>query len=161
MAFKIKDLMVSILPLGNNPPCHPPTRLIVYPYPTPPYAYNPPCDPPTRRVEYPYPAPPYAYNPLCHPPTRYVEYPYPPPCHPPTWLCLPTVPPDDPTATFQALSILKEQLKQQLAEVEKQQAAIEDCLLPKTIEEVDKLSEKLTEALKELRERRAELSREV
>src|SRR5271166_3045658 len=139
MAFKIKDLMVSILPLGNNPPCHPPTRLIVYPYPTPPYAYNPPC----------------------HPPTRYVEYPYPPPCHPPTWLCLPTVPPDDPTATFQALSILKEQLKQQLAEVEKQQAAIEDCLLPKTIEEVDKLSEKLTEALKELKARRAELSREV
>src|SRR5208283_4932368 len=139
MAFKIKDLMVSILPLGNNPPCHPPTR----------------------RVVYPYPAPPYAYNPLCHPPTRYVEYPYPPPCHPPTWLCLPTVPPDDPTATFQALSILKEQLKQQLAEVEKQQAAIEDCLLPKTIQEVDKLSEKLTEALKELRERRAELSREV
>ncbi|MGD0630560.1 MAG: hypothetical protein ABR987_14610 [Terracidiphilus sp.] len=57
-----------------------------------------------------------------------------------------------------ALSILKEQLKHQLAEVEKEQAAIEKSMLPQTIEQVDDLSAKLTEALKELKELRHELS---
>jgi hypothetical protein len=58
-----------------------------------------------------------------------------------------------------ALSTLKDQLRQQLAEVEKQQATLEAGLLPQTVEEVDKLSNKLHEALEELKARRAELSK--
>jgi hypothetical protein len=57
-----------------------------------------------------------------------------------------------------ALSILKEQLKQQLVEVEREQAAIEKSLLPQTVEQVDDLSRKLTEALQELKELKLELS---
>jgi hypothetical protein len=57
-----------------------------------------------------------------------------------------------------ALSALKEQLKQQLAEVEKQQAAAEADLQPQTVEDVDTLTKKLKDALDELKARRAELS---
>jgi hypothetical protein len=57
-----------------------------------------------------------------------------------------------------ALSILKEQLKQQLAEVEKEQAAVEESLLPQTVEQVDDLSKKLTEALQELKVLKQKLS---
>jgi hypothetical protein len=62
-------------------------------------------------------------------------------------------------ASFAALSILKEQLKQQLAEVEKEQAAVEESLLPQTVEQVDELSKKLTEALQELKVIKQKLSR--
>lgn len=62
-------------------------------------------------------------------------------------------------ASFAALSILKEQLKQQLAEVEKEQAAVEESLLPQTVEQVDELSKKLTEALQELKVLKQKLSR--
>ncbi|MGO9339442.1 MAG: hypothetical protein ACLPY1_18240 [Terracidiphilus sp.] len=61
-------------------------------------------------------------------------------------------------ASFEALLILKEQLKQQLAEVEKEQAALEKCLLPQTVEQVDDLSKKLTEALQELKVLKQKLS---
>ena len=57
-----------------------------------------------------------------------------------------------------ALSILKGQLKQQLAEVEKEQAEIEKSLLPQTVEQVDDLSKKLTEALQELKVLKQKLS---
>jgi hypothetical protein len=61
-------------------------------------------------------------------------------------------------ASFAALSALKEELKQQLAEVEKQHTAAEHSLLPQTVEEVDMLTKKLQGALEELKSRRAELS---
>jgi len=61
-------------------------------------------------------------------------------------------------ASLAALSILKDQLKQQLAEVEKEQAAVEESLLPQTVEQVDKLSKKLTEALQELKVLKQKLS---
>jgi hypothetical protein len=57
------------------------------------------------------------------------------------------------------LSTLKDQLKQQLAEVEKQEAAAQASLQPQTVEEVDTLTKKLQEALEELKARRAELSK--
>jgi hypothetical protein len=63
-----------------------------------------------------------------------------------------------PDASLAALSILKEQLKQQLAEVETEQAAIEKSMLPQTVEQVDELSAKLTDALRELEALRRELS---
>jgi hypothetical protein len=58
-----------------------------------------------------------------------------------------------------ALAALKEQLKQQLAKVEEMQAAAEESLLPKTVEEVDMLIKKFDEALVELKARRAELAK--
>jgi hypothetical protein len=61
-------------------------------------------------------------------------------------------------ASLAALSTLKEQLKQQLAEVEKEQAAVEESLLPQTVEQVDELSKKLTEALQELKVLKQKLS---
>jgi hypothetical protein len=105
-----------------------------------------------------------------------------PPCRTPSRHCVPTFPPGatfiqcfvsfgvlgavdtdqaqtSPVTPFTALSILKGQLTRQLAEVEKQQAAAEQSMLPETVEEVDELSKKLTEALEELKARRAELSK--
>jgi len=61
------------------------------------------------------------------------------------------------STSLAALAALKEQLKEQIAEIEKQQAAIEESLLPKTVEEVDMLTKKLKEALEELEARRKEL----
>jgi len=55
------------------------------------------------------------------------------------------------------LAVLKEQLTQQLAEVEREQTALEKGMAPQTVEEVDMLTDKLNEALKELKARRAEL----
>ena len=56
-----------------------------------------------------------------------------------------------------ALSALKEQLKQQLAEVEKQEQATEESLRPQTVAQVDELLQKLEAAAEELKSRRAEL----
>ena len=57
-----------------------------------------------------------------------------------------------------ALSALKDQLRQQLAEVEKLHSAAEAGMKPQTVEEVDMLTEKLNDALEELKSRRAELA---
>ena len=58
-----------------------------------------------------------------------------------------------------ALSSLRNQLLQQLAEVEERQAAAEANLQPQTVEDVDRLTQKINDALDELKARRAELSR--
>jgi hypothetical protein len=52
---------------------------------------------------------------------------------------------------------LKEQLKQHLAEVEKQEKATEESLRPQSVAQVDELQKKLEAALEELKNRRAEL----
>jgi hypothetical protein len=52
---------------------------------------------------------------------------------------------------------LKDQLKQQLAAVEKQQSATEESLRPQTVAQVDALQKKLEAALDELKARRTEL----
>jgi phage shock protein A len=52
---------------------------------------------------------------------------------------------------------LKEQLKQQLADVEKQHSAAEESLRPQTVAQVDALQKKLEAALEELKGRRTEL----
>jgi hypothetical protein len=62
-----------------------------------------------------------------------------------------------PSQSLAALEALKEQLKRQIAEIEKQEAAIEECLLPRTVEEIDMLARKLHVALEELKVRKAEL----
>lgn len=84
--------------------------------------------------------------------------------HPATWPQITTACPQypvgsDPEASFTALSALKEQLKQQLAEVEQQHAAAEAGLLPQSVEEADMLTKKLQEALDELKAHRAELAK--
>jgi hypothetical protein len=55
------------------------------------------------------------------------------------------------------LSVLKEQLKQQLADVEQQHSAAEESQRPQTIAQVDELQKKLEAALDELKARRTEL----
>jgi hypothetical protein len=55
------------------------------------------------------------------------------------------------------LAALKDQLKQQLAAVEKQQSATEESLRPQTVAQVDALQKKLEAALDELKARRTEL----
>ncbi len=56
------------------------------------------------------------------------------------------------------MTALKEQLKQQLAEVEKQEQAAAESMRPQTVAEVDNLQKKLQDALDELKARRAELA---
>jgi hypothetical protein len=56
---------------------------------------------------------------------------------------------------------LKEQLKQALAQVEVQERAMDESLKPQSIDEVDQLEQKLTEALNELRTRRQELQQKA
>jgi len=62
----------------------------------------------------------------------------------------------DPTA---GLAALKEQLKQAMANVETQEAALNDSLLPQTVAEVDDLTTRLQGALDELKARKAELQK--
>jgi hypothetical protein len=63
-----------------------------------------------------------------------------------------------PSQSLASLATLKEQLKQQIAEIEKQQAAIEKGLSPQTVEEIDVLEGKLHVAIEELKIRKAELT---
>jgi hypothetical protein len=56
------------------------------------------------------------------------------------------------------LAALKEQLKRQLADVEKQHSATEESLRPQTVAQVDQLQSKLEAALEELKARRTELA---
>lgn len=55
------------------------------------------------------------------------------------------------------LGVLKEQLRAQLAQVEKMEAAQAEALQPQSIEELDELEAKLDEAMQALKARRAEL----
>ena len=59
----------------------------------------------------------------------------------------------------EGLGALKEQLKRQLAAIEKQEQAAEEALKPQTVSQVDQLMKKLQEAMDELKTRRAELAR--
>jgi hypothetical protein len=62
----------------------------------------------------------------------------------------------DPAA---GLAALKEQLKQAMANVETQEAALNDSLLPQTVAEVDDLTTRLQGAMDELKARKAELQK--
>jgi DNA repair exonuclease SbcCD ATPase subunit len=57
------------------------------------------------------------------------------------------------------LAALKQQLKQVLADVEKQEQAVTESLRPQTVAEADELQQKLQGALEELKGLRAELAR--
>lgn len=57
------------------------------------------------------------------------------------------------------LTLLKQQLKQSLSQVEAQERAVAESLRPQTLDEVQQLEEKLTGALEELGARRAEIER--
>lgn len=60
---------------------------------------------------------------------------------------------------LQELGILKEQLKQSLVQVEAQERAFAESLQPQTLDELQQLEDKLTGALEELRARRGEIER--
>lgn len=79
-------------------------------------------------------------------------------CGPLSGGCGPSFEPQgDPEQELAGLSALKDQLKQQLAEVEKQEQATEESLHPQTVAEADELQQKLQGALEELKAHRAEL----
>jgi len=67
--------------------------------------------------------------------------------------------PFDPGESLTSLRNLKEQLKEQLDQIEKRQSDLEKNLEPQTVEEVDTLSAKLTKALEDLDQLRAELAK--
>jgi signal transduction histidine kinase len=70
------------------------------------------------------------------------------------------VPPGgDPAVVSQQLAALKVQLQQELAEIEKQQEAVNASLKPQTIAQVDELLGKMREAIDELEKRKAELAK--
>jgi ABC-type Zn uptake system ZnuABC Zn-binding protein ZnuA len=69
------------------------------------------------------------------------------------------VPGGDPWSDPEQLAALKQQLKQALAEVEKQEQAVNEALRPHTVAEVDELQQKFQGALEELKGLRTELSK--
>jgi len=68
-------------------------------------------------------------------------------------------PEEEPQASLEALSTLRQQLQQQLAAVEQQEQAINAALKPQTVSQVDQLMQKLQEAMDELKTQRAELAK--
>jgi hypothetical protein len=74
-------------------------------------------------------------------------------CHPVSIL-----PPAEGEQGLMNLAALKEQLKQQLAEVEKQEEAITESLQPQTVSQVDQLMQKLQDAMEELKSKRTVLA---
>lgn len=67
--------------------------------------------------------------------------------------------PFDPGESLTSLRNLKEQLQQQLDQIEKRHSDLEKNLAPQTVEQADALREKLEKALDDLKEIRAELVR--
>jgi hypothetical protein len=65
----------------------------------------------------------------------------------------------DPTIGVEQLAIMKTQLKQELANIEHQEKALEAQLRPKSAEEVEQLEARLRDALKELAKLKTELKR--
>jgi len=66
---------------------------------------------------------------------------------------------DDPQTSLDALTALKQQLQQQLADLETQEQAMNAALKPQTVSQVDQLMQKLQEAMDDLNTRRAELAK--
>jgi len=79
----------------------------------------------------------------------------------PSLQCVPGTfgPGGDPLGDPEQLAALKQQLKQVLADVEKQEQAVTESLRPQTVAEADELQQKLQGALEELKGLRAELAR--
>lgn len=67
--------------------------------------------------------------------------------------------PGDPVEWAEQLAILKADLKEALAEVERQERAVEETLKPRDVAEVEELEGKLNEALTELERIKAQLKR--
>lgn len=68
----------------------------------------------------------------------------------------PTIVEGDPAA---GLAALKEQLKQAVTNVETQEAALNESLLPQTVAEAEDLEKRLTAALEEVKARKAQLQK--
>jgi hypothetical protein len=175
MPFKVRDLMIDVLPEagigGGNincyltcldtPPCCPGTGFRTPPccagtyYNTGCWIRSYPCCPGTGFRTPPCCAMTY-YN-TCGP------------CSPrPFTGCGPMspcprgsiIPPEQGgVATPENLATLKAQLQQALAQVEGQERAMEESQKPQTAEEAEALEQKLVEALEELRQHRDELRR--
>lgn len=75
-----------------------------------------------------------------------------------TEVCTPTIDPG-PWRSQEQFAAIKEQLKQALAEVEREEKAAEEKLRPQTVAEVDSLQKRLREALSDLDKRKQELEK--
>jgi hypothetical protein len=64
---------------------------------------------------------------------------------------------DDPAALVEHLALLKAQLKEELAQIEKEEEALEAQLKPQTVAEVENLQLKMREAVEELEKLKSEL----
>ena len=67
--------------------------------------------------------------------------------------------PADPDAAAKQLSTMKAQLKQSLAEIEEHEKRIGERSQPQTVEEIEALQSKLREALDELERRKSDLKK--
>jgi hypothetical protein len=145
MAFRIKDLIISIVPPeGSDPGGVPPVGRCPcgcdYGYcsfhtyclgETVPTVYRVPCS-------------------CCHPSPS-----------PPTATCKhQTRKPCGTADAIELLALLKAQLKEALKEIEDQEKALNESLRPQTVAEVNQLESDLRDALAELDKRRSELEKE-
>ncbi len=147
MPFKIKDLMISVVPHGNGvgPECGCSVLSVTYPGMLTTIMPKPPLPPITLCICTAYCSRGCsgACSGVASIDTRWFD-----PGRPPE---MPVVP------TIEDLGILKQQLRKALEEVEVHERVLEESLKPKTLEEVEQLEVRLKEALAELHTRKVEL----
>jgi len=73
--------------------------------------------------------------------------------------CGPSVIFEDPAGQVEQLATLKEQLKEQLKQVEQAEVALGESMQPQNLEQLDDLEKRLTSALSELKARRESLQK--
>jgi hypothetical protein len=137
MVFKVRDLMIQVVPEEYDP-----VAMAAPGYAVPLFTYPPPS-PWCLIAKYTYPPPTWGG----------IAYTYPPP----TWggIAPPLVLGTE--NRLAALAILKQQLQQQLAEVEVYEKAISESSGPQTVDQVDALIQKLEGAIGELKKRKDDL----
>jgi hypothetical protein len=151
MAFKIKDLMISDLSAEQGALAHVYCGVWQISCIDKTHGYSPTCKKPNTEAGF---GAEYIFNPIaCDVGTYFYTLTARGTITPLTPVIVPTR-----ETSVTALSALKDQLKQQLAEVEKLHSAAEAGMKPQTVEEVDALTKKLNDALDELKSRRAELA---
>jgi len=150
MAFRVKDLMISVLPgegedlpgLLSRFPCHCGHTLQV-------------CTPPLSCVGS-APCPdPHSFSDTVQ--GLFVS-PY---CCPMMTAVGPVGLPfgGDPAAVAQQLAALKSQLREAIAQIEKQEKLVSESAQPQSVAEIEQLQGKLKEALDELERRKSELKK--
>ena len=182
MPFKIKDLMIDVLPEagggGANVFCCPGTQFFTKPCCAWTNVMTVPCCPGTQFFTKPCCAWTNFVTVPCCPGTQFITFCCPGtmkvtccpgtglgtiPCGPITCPALTRIPVDQGggVATPENLATLKAELQQALAQVEAQEQAMEVSQKPQTFEEAEELEQKLLEALEALRQHKEQMQREA